>query len=251
MLGHRPENFHPTSFSQCSGSMPQFSNFQSETPIFRLWECSECPCPCSTCSCLLPFWRPVVVCSISPEHTYIDPLRRRPHPYALWSQQVTSPVHCGPGWALSSHSPIPTPQCGGNAEKVRWFGGDKRGILHAPYKHSKLTCHPHLSNTTPMCHMAKVVCLLKPGFSSVQCSPVTQSCQTLCDPMNRSTPGLPLHHQLPEFTQTHIHQLNDAIQPSHPLSSPSPPAPNPSQHQSLFQWVNSSQEVAKVLEFQL
>ena len=69
--------------------------------------------------------------------------------------------------------------------------------------------------------------------------------------MNRSTPGLPVHHQLPEFTQTHIHRLNDAIQPSHPLSSPSPPAPYPSQHQSLFQWVNSSHEVAKVLEFQL
>ena len=64
-------------------------------------------------------------------------------------------------------------------------------------------------------------------------------------------PGLPVHHQLPEFTQTHFHLVSDAIQPSHPLSSPSPPAPNPSQHQSLFQWVNSSHEVAKVLEFQL
>ena len=69
--------------------------------------------------------------------------------------------------------------------------------------------------------------------------------------MNRSTPGLPVHHQLPEFTQTHIHRVSDAIQPSHPLSSPSPPVPNPSQHQSLFQWVNSSHEVAKVLTFQL
>ena len=64
---------------------------------------------------------------------------------------------------------------------------------------------------------------------------VAQSCPTLCDPMNRSMPGLPLHHQLPEFTQTHIHRVSDAIQPSHPLSSPSPLAPNPSQHQSLFQ----------------
>ena len=69
--------------------------------------------------------------------------------------------------------------------------------------------------------------------------------------MNRSTPGLPVHHQLPEFTQTHVHWVGDAIQPSHPLSSPSPPAPNPSHNQSLFQWVNSSHEVAKVLEFQL
>ena len=88
-------------------------------------------------------------------------------------------------------------------------------------------------------------------LSSVHFSSVTQSCLTLCDPMNRSTPGLPVHQQLPEFTQTHIHRVSDAIQPSHPLSSPSPPAPNPSQHQSLFQWVNSSHEVAKVLEFQL
>ena len=88
-------------------------------------------------------------------------------------------------------------------------------------------------------------------FSSVKSSSVTQSCPTLCDPMNHSTPGLPVHHHLPEFTQTHVHRVSDAIQPSHPLSSPSPPAPNPSEHQSLFQWVNSSHEVAKVLEFQL
>ena len=64
---------------------------------------------------------------------------------------------------------------------------------------------------------------------------VAQSCPTLCDPRNCSTPGLPVHHQLPEFTQTPVHRVSDAIQPSHPLSSPSPPAPNPSQHQSLFQ----------------
>ena len=80
---------------------------------------------------------------------------------------------------------------------------------------------------------------------------VAQSCPTLCDPMNRSTPGLPVQHQLPEFTETHVHRVSDVIQPSHPLSCPSPLAPNPSQHQSLFQWVNSSHEVAKVLEFQL
>jgi len=74
-------------------------------------------------------------------------------------------------------------------------------------------------------------------FSSVQFSRSVGP--TRCDPMNRSMPGLPVHHQLPEFTQTHVHRVCDAIQPSHPLSSPSPPAPNPSQHQSLFQWVNS------------
>ena len=72
-------------------------------------------------------------------------------------------------------------------------------------------------------------------FSSIQFSSVAQSCPTLCDPMNHSTPGLPVHHQLPEFTQTLVHRVGDAIQPSHPLSSPSPPAPNSSQHQSLFQ----------------
>ena len=88
-------------------------------------------------------------------------------------------------------------------------------------------------------------------FSSVQFSSVAQSYLTLCNPMNRSTPGLPVHHQLPEFIQTHVHQVGDAIQPSHPLSSPSPPALNPSQHQGLFQWVNSSHQVAKILEFKL
>ena len=70
---------------------------------------------------------------------------------------------------------------------------------------------------------------------SSQFSSVSQSCLTLCDPKNCSTPGLPVHHQLPEFTQTHVHRVGDAIQPSHPLLSPSPPAPNPSQHQGLFQ----------------
>ena len=85
----------------------------------------------------------------------------------------------------------------------------------------------------------------------IQFSSVAQSCLTLCDPMNRSTPGLPVHHQLLEFTQTHVHLVSDTIQPSRPLSPPSLPAPTPSQHQSLFQWVNSSHEVTKVLEFQL
>ena len=86
---------------------------------------------------------------------------------------------------------------------------------------------------------------------SVQFNSVTQSCPTLCDPMNCSTPGLPVHHQLLESTQTYVHWVGDAIQPSHPLSSPSPPALNLSQHQGLFKWVSSSHEVAKVLEFQL
>ena len=81
-------------------------------------------------------------------------------------------------------------------------------------------------------------------------SSITQSCLTPCDPIDCSRPSLPVHNQLPEVTQTHVHWVGDAIQPSHPLSSPSP-APNPSQHQSLFKWVSSSHQVAKVLEFQL
>ena len=88
-------------------------------------------------------------------------------------------------------------------------------------------------------------------ISSVQFGSVTQSCLTLCDPMDCSMPGLPVHHQLPEFSQTHVHQVGDAIQPSHPLLSPSPPAFNLSQHQGAFQGVSSSHQVAKVLEFQL
>ena len=88
-------------------------------------------------------------------------------------------------------------------------------------------------------------------LASVQFSSVAQSCPTLCNPMSPSTPGLPVHHQLPESTQTHVHRVGDAIQPSHPLSSPSPPVLNLSQHQGLFQRVSSLHQVAKVLEFQL
>ena len=80
---------------------------------------------------------------------------------------------------------------------------------------------------------------------------VAQLCPTLCDPMDCSMPGFPVHHQIPEPTQTHVHRVGDAIQPSHPLSSPSPPTFNFSQHQGLFQWVSSLHQVAKVLEFQL
>ena len=93
--------------------------------------------------------------------------------------------------------------------------------------------------------------LLRTFFSdSVQFSSIAQSCPTLCDPIDGRMPGLPVHHQLLEFTQTHVHWAGDAIQPSHPLSSPSPPAFNLSQHQALFKWVSTSHQVAKVLEFQ-
>ena len=105
---------------------------------------------------------------------------------------------------------------------------------------------PYPGVKTNLLHCRQILYLLQ----SVQFGSVSQLCPTLCDPMNCSAPGLPVHHQLPELTQTHVHWVGDAIQPSHPLSSPSPPAPNPSQHQGLFQWVSSSHEVAKVLEFQ-
>ena len=88
-------------------------------------------------------------------------------------------------------------------------------------------------------------------FKLPQFSSVSQSCLTLCDPMDCSMPGFPVHHWLPELTQTHVYRVSDAIKPSHPLSSPSPPASFLSQHQGLFQWVSSSHKVAKVLEFQL
>ena len=87
-------------------------------------------------------------------------------------------------------------------------------------------------------------------FNDCSCS-VAQSCLTLCDPMDYSTPGFPVLHYLWGFAQTHVHWVGVVIQPSHPLSSPSPPAFNPSQHQGLFQWVGSSYHVAKVLELQL
>ena len=87
--------------------------------------------------------------------------------------------------------------------------------------------------------------------SSVQFCSFSRSCQALCNPMDCSTPGFSVHHQIPELAQIHVHRIGDAIQPSHPLSSPSPPAFNLSHHQGLFQWVSSSHQVAKVLEFQL
>ena len=118
------------------------------------------------------------------------------------------------------------------------------GPPHAPLGWVRCTCgrlpfHPVI--LLPTTHISLVL------FSSV-----AQSCPILCDPMNRSMPGLPVHHQLPESTQTHVHWVGVASQPSHPLSSPSPPAPNLSQNQGFFKWVSSSPQVAaKVLEFQL
>ena len=105
---------------------------------------------------------------------------------------------------------------------------------------------PWSSGVWPFEQCISFTCLSMDQFSSV-----TQSCLTLCNPMDCSTPSFPVHHQLPEFTQTHVHWVGDAIQPSHPLLFPSPPAFNLSQHQGLFKRVSSSHHVAKVLEFQL
>ena len=105
--------------------------------------------------------------------------------------------------------------------------------------------HPYMTT-------GKIIVLTRQNFvGNIQFSSVAQLCLTLCNPMNRSTPGFPVHHQLPELAQTQVRLDGDAFQPSHPLSSPSPPTFNLSQHRGLFQWVSSSHQVAKVLEFQL
>ena len=114
------------------------------------------------------------------------------------------------------------------------------GKFYASFFHSPLSPSSR-GSLAPLCFL--------PSAQSV--SSVTQSCPTLCDPRNCSTPGLPVHHQLLEFTQTHVHWVGDAIYPSHPLSSPSSPAFNLSQCQGLFRWVSSLYQVAKMLEFQL
>ena len=115
------------------------------------------------------------------------------------------------------------------------------------HRHSHRHSRRRLRRRRRQTHTLTLTCT----WTHIQFSSVAQSCPTRCDPMDCSTPGFPVHHQLPEFTQTHVHRVGDAIQPSHPLSSPSPPAFNLSQHQGLFQWVSSSHQVAKVLEFQL
>ena len=104
------------------------------------------------------------------------------------------------------------------------------------------------SNHLILCHPLIFLPSILP--SSVQLSSVTRLCLTPCDPKFGSTPGLPVHHQLPEFTQTHVHYIGDVIQPSHPLSSPSPPTFNLTQYQGFFQWVSSLHQVVKELEFQ-
>ena len=134
-----------------------------------------------------------------------------------------------------------------------------RGCVYVICKHYAILCegfqHPwNLASTgvlesTP--HGFGGTNVLVPPTDSEQFSSVAQSCPMLCDPMDCSVPGFPFHHQLPELPQTHVHQVGDAIQPSHPLSSPSPPAFSLFQHKGLFQCVSSSSQGAKILEFQL
>ena len=119
--------------------------------------------------------------------------------------------------------------------------GERQFLSHAKPSSLRMFLNAYITGAIFLLQLVEVL----------QFSSVTQLCPILCDPMDRSTPGLPVHHQLLQFTQTHVHRVGDAIQPSHPLLSPSPPTFNLSQHHGLFQWVNSSHEVAKVLEFQL
>ena len=111
--------------------------------------------------------------------------------------------------------------------------------------------HPGVEPASLMSPALAVGFLTTRTTCPVQFSSITQSCLALCDPMDCRTQGLPVHHQLLELTQTHVHRVSDAIQPSNPVPYPSPPALNLSQHHGLFKWVSSSHQVAKVLEFQL
>ena len=121
-----------------------------------------------------------------------------------------------------------------------------RPLLHWTNTHSAFSTKFSLFGAKKNCIFC--LCFLA-SLWLCQFSSVARLCPTLCNPMNRTTPGLPVHHRLPKFTQTHVHFVGDAIQPSHPLSSTSPPALNLSQRQGLFKWVSSAHQVAKVLEF--
>ena len=131
--------------------------------------------------------------------------------------------------------------------KQKWLQFGWEVLIHPPYSPNIAASDAHLFWTLQHSLNGKK----KKMHSLNQLSSVAQSCLTLCDPMDYSMPGLPVHHQLQEFTQTYVHYVGDDIQPSYPLLSPSPPAFNFFQHQGLFKWVSSSHHVAKVLEFQL
>ena len=155
---------------------------------------------------------------------------------------LCDPTDCGPPGSsvhgMDSPGKITGMDCHSLLQGIFPTQGFNPGLLHW---RQTLYCLCHQGS--PCCKLSCTQISLCPD-SSVQFSSVAQSCLTLCDPMNRSTPGLPVHHQLPEFTQTHVHQVSDAIQTSHPLSSTSPPAPNPSQ--TSTQLFNQSARLLKV-----
>ena len=171
-------------------------------------------------------------------------LSRSPYIY-LWKVKVLvaqlCPTLCDPvDCSLPSSSVHGTPQ----ARILEWVATPYYRGSSRPRDRTWVSCIAGRFFTLWATREASV--LMTVSFSSV-----TQSCLTLCDPVNHSTPGLPVHHQFPESTQTYVHWVGDAIQSSHPLSSPSSPALHLSQHQGLFKWVSSLHQVAKVLEFQL
>ena len=138
-----------------------------------------------------------------------------------------------------------------SCDSIHWILWEKQcnNMVKSSDSRARLKLNPG-SVTYWLCGLC-YLSFLCPNFLICQFSSVAQSCPILCNSMNRSMPGLPVHHQLPESTQTHVCWVGDAIQPPHPLLSPSPPALNLSQHEDLFKWVSSSDQVAKVLEFQL
>ena len=146
---------------------------------------------------------------------------------------------CGVCWSQQFQRQLPDSSASSLGQKKQLLWQASSVVLFLKESFLEAETRAHSSD-----HLTKL-------FSSVQFSSVSQLCPTLCDPMSHSTAGLPVHHQLPESTRTHVHWGGNAIQPSHPLLSPSPPALNPSQHQGLFKWVSSLHQVAKVLEFQL
>ena len=135
------------------------------------------------------------------------------------------------------------------ARILEWIAMPSSRGSFQPRNWTCVSCTGWQAASLPLCHLRSLYSVRKKCI--VQFNSVAQSCLTLCDPMDCSTPGFPVHHQLPELAQTHVYWVGDAIQPSHPLLSPSPPAFSLSQHQGLFQWASSSHQVAKVLECQL
>ena len=179
-------------------------------------------------------------CALRSASGHISDLLQAQHPQLRIFQQTFRGI---PGRAKCNRKKTWDPECGCYE---LWFQGTARFSFQCLRQ-----IHPReITGFTQICQSKasrRTLLFENVQFSSVQ----WLSRIRLCDPTDCSTPGLPVHHQLPEFTQTHVHLVSDAIQPSHPLLSPSPPAFNLSQHQGLFKWVSSLHQVAKVLEFQL